>query len=71
LSLLPPPGYSPLAAAELLGVSLRTLRRAIDRGEVTAVPFPHRKLIPAAEVERLAAKGLRQRAPGAGGGPRR
>jgi excisionase family DNA binding protein len=44
-------------AAELLGVSIFTLRRLIDGGAIRSVKLGARRLIPVAEIERVAAHG--------------
>ena len=46
-------GFSIPAAAEDLGLSEYTLRKAVDRGEVTAILFGGLRRIPPAEMERL------------------
>lgn len=48
----------PLAdAAKYAAVSLRTLTRLIAAGRVRSIKIGHRRLIPDAEVKRLAAEG--------------
>lgn len=44
-------------AAEVLGVSVFSLRRLIDAGEMKSVTIGARRLIPVAEIERVAAQG--------------
>jgi excisionase family DNA binding protein len=46
-------GLSIPAAAAELGLPEYTLRKAVDRGEVTAVKFGGLRRIPPAEIERL------------------
>ena len=61
-------GFTLPDAAKALGVSHRTVRRAIADGRVEAVPIPpHYKLIAPEEIERVRAEGLRR----GWGGPRR
>lgn len=54
-----PPGspWSIPEAARFLGVSERHLYRLIDADKVKSVRLGRRRLIPAAEVERLAGRG--------------
>ena len=47
--------YSPAEAAQRMGVSLSTVRRAISLGTVQTVRIGSRRLVPASEVERLCA----------------
>jgi excisionase family DNA binding protein len=44
-------------AAEFLGVSIFTLRRLIDGGAIRSVKVGARRLVPVAEIERVAAQG--------------
>jgi hypothetical protein len=63
LSFLPDPieisAYRIEVAAQAVGVSSRTLRRAIADGRVATVSLVAWKLVPAAEVRRLLASGER------------
>ena len=54
-----PPGapWAIAAAAAFLGVSERHLHRLLDADKVKSVRIGRRRVIPAAEVERLAQKG--------------
>ncbi|TLY34875.1 MAG: helix-turn-helix domain-containing protein [Nitrospirae bacterium] len=45
-------------AADLLGVSVFTIRRLIKAGEIRAVHVGARVLVPAAEIERVANHGV-------------
>jgi len=60
-----PRAISVTAAAAALGVSVRMLRALIARGEIRTILIGRRRLVPAAEVERLAAEGV----PAKGGRP--
>jgi excisionase family DNA binding protein len=44
-------------AADLLGVSIFTIRRLINAGEIRAVNVGARRLVPATEIERVASHG--------------
>lgn len=44
-------------AAEVLGVSVFSLRRLIDAGEMKSVTIGARRLVPVAEIERVATQG--------------
>jgi excisionase family DNA binding protein len=46
-------GFSVPAAAEEMGISYKTLREAIDRGQVRAIEFGGLVRVPKSEVERL------------------
>lgn len=45
--------YSPAEVSALLGVSTRSVVRAVDRGELPSAKLGARRLIPAAAVTRL------------------
>ena len=45
-------------SAEVLGVSTFTIRRLIAAGQMEAVNIGARRLIPEAEIERVAAQGV-------------
>jgi excisionase family DNA binding protein len=49
--------WSITEAATFLGISPRHLHRLLDAGKLKSVRLGRRRLIPAAEVERLAQKG--------------
>jgi hypothetical protein len=46
-------GYSVPAAAEEIGVSYKSLREAIARGQVTVISFGGLDRVPKSEVDRL------------------
>jgi excisionase family DNA binding protein len=46
-------------AAELLAVSVFTLRRLIDGGAIRSVKVGARRLVPVTEIERVATQGAR------------
>ena len=48
------------AAAERLGVSIFTIRRALARGEIESVRVARRVLIPEREIARVCAEGCGQ-----------
>lgn len=54
-------GYTTEAAAAVLGVATRTLRRAIAEGRAKAIRIPLAKLIEPPELQRLIAEGHRIR----------
>ena len=65
-------GYSLDDAAQALGISRRTLRRRRESGAIKAIFVEKCALIEPGELQRLIdSGGVRQRAPGAGGAPRR
>jgi excisionase family DNA binding protein len=65
-------GHRLIDIAAATNVSDRTVRRAIAAGKIKLIDVGRaRKLVPPEEAERLVREGLRQRAPGAGGKPRR
>lgn len=49
--------FKPAEAAQILGIHLNTLYRAIARGEIKAAKLGSRTLIPRAEIERLLSGG--------------
>ena len=48
--------------AELFGISVDTLRRAADRGELRVIYISKRLLVPEEEVQRLSREGLSRQA---------
>ena len=50
---VPRTAYSLDEAAQSLGLSRRTLYGLMDRGQLTTVKLGKRRLVPAAELERL------------------
>ncbi len=52
---VPRTAYSLDEAAQSLGLSRRTLYDLMDRGQLTTVKLGKRRLVPAAELERLVA----------------
>ena len=50
---VPRTAYSLDEAAQSLGLSRRTLYDLMDRGQLTTVKLGKRRLVPAAELERL------------------
>lgn len=50
--------FRPKVAAERLGISLTQLRRLVRDGRIGTVPWGSKRMVPAAEVRRLARDGI-------------
>lgn len=50
-------------AAQMLGVSVHTVRRLVGRGDIHAVNIGARRLVPTSEIERIMQRGAGQARP--------